>query len=120
MMQYPSKLWYGIWDCEQLLKESAKETELYILDYNHSTSETNVVMYLNEDTFYLHGYIDLENMTMQLVYVDWDGPNDIWNGTLHFIGVLEVFYDGTMIYAGSIEYEGMLPVLFKVYLNSDY
>eukprot|EP01083_Nonionella_stella_P084791 234794_1 len=115
-VQYPSKLWYGIWDCELLLGHPAAEAELHFLSYNYTNGETQAILHYNSGNMSidLNGQIDLEKMSIKLQSKD---EEKYWNGKLEFTGVLNILADGTAIYAGSIEYDGCGGFLFQGYLN---
>merc|ERR1712154_713272 len=83
--------------------------------------ETEAFLYLDEmRTFYLKGFADLKNMTMELDAIYWFEEDSFFNETedsFHFVGKLDILNDGTILYAGSIEYKECTGFLFQGYLN---
>eukprot|EP01083_Nonionella_stella_P096873 272369_1 len=118
---YPSALWYGVWDCEEVFNEAALESRLYFISFDYGSGETKAILYLNANSsFRMHGHMDLMNMEMELVSVYWIEEQVYLNGSYemyHFVGNLDILKDGTVIYAGSIQSSGCTGFLFQGFLN---
>eukprot|EP01083_Nonionella_stella_P141157 434359_1 len=118
-IQYP--LWYGVWDCSNVLNQTQKHSKLYFVSYDERTMQTEVIMQLDEDaTVHLKGQLDFTRMILDLYAVYWYESNAYFadiNLTLHFYGFLRILSDGSIIYAGSVQHDECMGFVFQGYAN---
>eukprot|EP01084_Bolivina_argentea_P237988 399856_1 len=121
-IQWPVDLWYGLWHCGSNYSDTI---ELYFTKWNitdHFGTVNAVLRFPADDNddgnwtynldYYLNGTIDLKQMTMNL---NLNIPGINW--TYAFIGLINLFEDGTMTYAGSIDQSGCTGFLLHGYWN---
>eukprot|EP01084_Bolivina_argentea_P262658 444256_1 len=115
-LQYPSKLWYGTWNCNET---ASSKMELYFTNFATFNGDIEAVLtFEDEENYYLSGKIDLAKRKMWLEMMYWyDNKTSLDEFNITFYGTINILADGVITYAGSIEKTGCTGFLFEGYFN---